>query len=120
MASCGGSHGIHHSIIDAKMIEMRTTIDIPEALLRRAKAEAALRGLRLKDIVRDALQHLLQDTARSLEPADRATLEKQELAEDCVFPLIIGTTGSVMRDLRGDKAQRLLDDADIEREVHPR
>ena len=102
------------------MIEMRTTIDIPEALLRHAKAEAALRGLRLKDIVRDALQHLLQDTGRSLEPADRATLEKQELAEDCVFPLIIGTTGSVMRDLRGDKAQRLLDDADIEREVHPR
>ena len=102
------------------MLVMRTTIDIPEPLLRRAKAEAALRGLRLKDIVRDALQRFLQDAGRSLEPGGRAALEEQELGEDCVFPLIIGTTGSVMRDLRGDKAQRLLDDADIEREVHPR
>ena len=102
------------------MLVMRTTIDIPEPLLRRAKAEAALRGLRLKDIVRDALQRLLQDAGRSLESAGRAALEEQEFAEDCVFPLIIGTTAPVMRDLRGDKAQRLLDDADVEREVHPR
>ena len=102
------------------MLVMRTTIDIPEPLLRRAKAEAALRGLRLKDIVRDALQRLLQDAGRSLEPAGRAALKEQELAEGCVFPLFIGTTGPVMRDLRGGNAQRLLDDADVEREVHPR
>ena len=30
---------------------MRTTIDLPEDLLRRAKAAAALRGMKLKDFV---------------------------------------------------------------------
>ena len=99
---------------------MRTTIDIPEHLLRRAKADAALRGLRLKDIVRDALQRLLLDAGRSLEPAGRVGLDEQELAADCVFPLIIGATGPAMRDLRSDGAQRLLDDGDIEGELHPR
>ena len=51
--------------------------------------------------MRDALQRLLQDAGRSLEPAGRAALKEQELAEGCVFPLFIGTTGPVMRDLRG-------------------
>ena len=99
---------------------MRTTIDIPEDLLRRAKAEAALRGLRLKDIVRDALQRLLLDAGRSLAPAGQTAPNEQELAADCVFPLITGATGPVMRDLKGDSAQRLLDDEDVEREVHSR
>ena len=102
------------------MFLMRTTIDIPEDLLRRAKAEAALRGLRLKDIVRDALQRLLLDAGRSLEPAGRVALDEQELAAGCLFPLITGATGPALRDLRRDGAQRLLDDEDITREVHPR
>ena len=98
---------------------MRTTVDIPEDLLRRAKAVAALRGLRLKDIVRDALQRLLLDTGSSLEPADRVALDEQALAADCVFPLITGATGPAMRDLRRDGAQRLLDEEDVERELDP-
>ena len=99
---------------------MRTTIDIPDDLLRRTKAEAALRGLRLKDLVRDALQRLLQDTDGSPESADRKGLDEQTLGPDCVFPLISGTTGPVMRDLEGGGAQRLLDREDIDRDGHPR
>ena len=34
---------------------MRTTIDLPEDLLRRAKAAAALRGIKLKDLVASIL-----------------------------------------------------------------
>lgn len=97
---------------------MRTTIDIPEVLLRRAKAEAALRGFRLKDIVRDALERLLLDAGRSLEPDRVAAPGQQELARDCVFPLMTGPTGPVMRDLTADSAQRLLDAEDVEREVN--
>ena len=99
---------------------MRTTIDIPDDLLRRTKAEAALRGLRLKDLVRDALQRLLQDTDGSPESTDRKGLDEQTLGPDCVFPLISGTTGPVMRDLEGGGAQRLLDREDIDRDGHPR
>ena len=99
---------------------MRTTIDIPDDLLRRTKAEAALRGLRLKDLVREALQRLLQETDGSPEPADRSGLGEQTLGPDCVFPLISGPTGPAMWDLEGDGAQRLLDREDIDRDAHPR
>ena len=102
------------------MFDVRTTIDIPEDLLRRARAEAALRGLRLKDVVRDALQRLLVDAGRSLGPAGRVALDEQALAADCVFPLITGAMGPALPDLRSDGAQRLLDDEDITSEVHPR
>ena len=35
------------------MVSMRTTVDIPDELLRRAKSEAALRGRKLKDLIYD-------------------------------------------------------------------
>ena len=44
---------------------MRTTVDIPESLLRQARARAALEGRKLKDIVNDALIRLLSDTRES-------------------------------------------------------
>ncbi|HTQ34541.1 MAG TPA: hypothetical protein VMI30_10240 [Stellaceae bacterium] len=40
---------------------MRTTIDLPDALFRRAKAEAALRGYHLKDLIADALRTALNN-----------------------------------------------------------
>ena len=38
---------------------MRTTIDIPDELFRRAKSEAALRGRKLKDLVEEGLRLVL-------------------------------------------------------------
>ena len=38
---------------------MRTTIDLSDELFRRAKAEAALRGRKLKDLVEDGLRRVL-------------------------------------------------------------
>jgi hypothetical protein len=35
---------------------MRTTVDIPDELFRRAKSEAALRGRSLKDLVEEGLR----------------------------------------------------------------
>ncbi len=99
---------------------MRTTIDIPEHLLRHAKAEAALRGLRLKDVVRQALQRHLLEVGRTPEPAPGSGLDSQKLGPGRVFPLVTGPTGSLLRQLRGPGAQRLLDEEDVDREVHPR
>ena len=99
---------------------MRTTIDIPEELLRRAKSAAALRGLRLKDIVRDALQRLLVDDGRVSDPDQITPTEDQTLSAGCVFPLLTGATGPAMRDLRGASAQRLLDEEDLSRATDPR
>ena len=99
---------------------MRTTIDIPEPLLRRVKAEAALQGLRLKDFVRHALQRHLADGRHPPEPAGVSVLDAQELGANCTFPLITGAAGPAMRELGGDGARKLLDEEDIDREFHSR
>jgi hypothetical protein len=39
---------------------MRTTVDIPDELLRRAKSEAALRGRKLKDLVEEGLRLVVE------------------------------------------------------------
>jgi hypothetical protein len=51
---------------------MRTTVELPDELLRRAKARAALQGCSLKDLVADGLRLLLQTpSARSRIPSRR-------------------------------------------------
>ena len=39
---------------------MRTTVDLPDELYRRAKAEAALRGRKFKDLVEEGLRRVLR------------------------------------------------------------
>jgi hypothetical protein len=39
---------------------MKTTIELPDDLYRRAKAEAALRGRKLKDLVEEGLRLVLE------------------------------------------------------------
>ena len=54
---------------------MRTTIDIPDALLRRAKSEAALRGRKLKDLVEEGLRLVLEVEK---QPAEAEQLPRPE------------------------------------------
>jgi hypothetical protein len=49
---------------------MRTTIDLPDDLLRRAKASAALRGLKLKELIAAYVEQGLRTDA-PLEPRGR-------------------------------------------------
>ena len=49
---------------------MRTTVDIPDALFRRAKSEAALRGRKLKDLVEEGLR-LVVEKERPAEAAKK-------------------------------------------------
>ncbi len=99
---------------------MRTTIDIPDQLLRRAKAEAALQGRRFNDVVRDALQRHQTDAGRVIEPSGAPAPGVQELGDGCIFPLITGTTAPFLRELGGANAQRLLDEEDVDRKAHSR
>jgi hypothetical protein len=48
------------SHIDGKMELIKTTVEIPDALFRRAKATAAERGVPLKDLLTDAVREHLQ------------------------------------------------------------
>ena len=49
---------------------MKTTVDMPEALLRRAKAEAPLRGRKLKELIVEGLK-LVLDEPHKTTPAHR-------------------------------------------------
>lgn len=46
---------------------MKTTVELPDTLYRQAKAEAALRGRKLRDLIEEGLRRVLEvppDTAR--------------------------------------------------------
>lgn len=43
---------------------MKTTIEVPDELYRRAKAVAALEGRRLRDLVEDGLRRVLESPAK--------------------------------------------------------
>ena len=43
---------------------MKTTIEVPDDLYRRAKAEAALRGHKLKDLVEEGLRLVLAEPGK--------------------------------------------------------
>jgi hypothetical protein len=53
---------------------MRTTIDMPDALMRAAKARAAERGESLKDLVNRALAHELGVPSGATRKTGRVTL----------------------------------------------
>jgi hypothetical protein len=39
---------------------MKTTVEVPDALYRQAKAETALRGRKLKDLIQEGLRLVLE------------------------------------------------------------
>jgi predicted component of type VI protein secretion system len=55
---------------------MKTTIDLPDDLYRRAKAEAALRGRKLKDIIEEGLRLVLAAAPPTRERPSLARLMK--------------------------------------------
>jgi predicted component of type VI protein secretion system len=42
---------------------MKTTVDLPEDLLRRAKSSAALQGRKLRELVQEGLERVLNESA---------------------------------------------------------
>jgi hypothetical protein len=56
---------------------MKTTVELPDELYRRAKAEAALRGRKLKDLVEEGLRLVLETTRRNRRPSSLAGLTKR-------------------------------------------
>jgi len=99
------------------MYLMRTTIDVPEDLLRRAKAEASLRGMSLKDWVTEAIRAALADeNALVIEkPSVAYSVDQQALDDDCVFPLIRGEGGPALRELTPERVHEILEREEVER-----
>lgn len=56
---------------------MKTTVDVPDDLYRRAKAEAALRGRKLKDLIEEGLRLVLDASRRTPRQPSLAGLMKR-------------------------------------------
>jgi hypothetical protein len=65
---------------------MRTTVDLPDDLFRRAKAVAALRGRKLKDLIEEGLRVVVADPSRGEKPAGGA---KRVSVHDLMKDLIL-------------------------------
>jgi hypothetical protein len=66
---------------------VRTTVDLPDELFRRAKAEAALRGRKFKDLVEEGLRLMIEtppDEAGK-PAAARAKPSVHDLLKDLIF-----------------------------------
>lgn len=83
---------------------MRTTIDLPDDILRRAKIAAVERGSSLRQLVIDALRHELEEPSQSRRR--RMTNPPVKLAAD-----------SPLRTLSPDEVKRLDMEAEVEAEV---
>jgi hypothetical protein len=55
---------------------MKTTIEVPDDLYRRAKAEAALRGRKLRELVEEGLRLVLETPRDAHRPSSLAQLMK--------------------------------------------
>ena len=82
---------------------MRTTIDLPDELLRHAKAAAALRGIKLKDLIASFVERGLETTATRSERGHRDAL-----------PEFVPHTGQPIRSLSGADIEELLLRVDLE------
>lgn len=83
---------------------MRTTLDLPDEILRRAKITAVERGSSLRQLVIDALKHELEQASRSSRR--RLTSPPVKLAAD-----------SPLRTLTPDEIKRLDTETEADAEV---
>ena len=56
---------------------MKTTVEVPDDLYRRAKAEAALRGRKLKDLIEEGLRLVLEVRGKRRKSPSLAGLTKR-------------------------------------------
>lgn len=78
---------------------MRTTLDLPDPLFRELKAESALRGMKLKDLVAELLR-------RGLSPRVPMSAKRSDL------PVIRQATGAVHPALSNREIENLLTEED--------
>lgn len=85
---------------------MRTTIDIPDELYRTLKTRAAIRGITLRELVRDLIEQGLDQRASDGTSAPGRAVRR--------LPVAI-TAGGPMIDLSPDDIHRIEEEEDLER-----
>lgn len=86
---------------------MKTTVEIPDDLYRRAKAEAALRGRKLKDLVEEGLRWVLQSPrTRPPEPTLQDLMKNARGVVDSGVPDLASNPRHLARFGRHDSRDR--------------
>jgi hypothetical protein len=65
------------------MCDMRTTVDLSDELYRQAKAEAALRGRKFKDLVEEGLRRVLEAPEPKRAAKRQPAPSVHDLMRDC-------------------------------------
>lgn len=91
---------------------MKTTVDLPEDLLRRAKAEAALRGRKLRELVAEglAMRLAVNDSAQAVTGAGKPLVRDFD-----ELPLIRGKPGAPELKVTPQRIHELEMEAELER-----
>jgi hypothetical protein len=84
---------------------MRTTLDLPDETFRRLKAEAALRGYKLKELVAQFIERGLNE--------GRQPLTAQAPRAVYAIPIAREADGTVTPALSNAQLQAILDDEDL-------
>lgn len=77
---------------------MKTTVEVPDDLYRQAKAEAALRGRKLKDLIEEGLRLVLRAPR---EPTEAPTLAGLMESARGIFDSGVPDLGSNPKHLKG-------------------
>ncbi len=80
---------------------MRTTIDLPDELFRRAKARAALDGLKLKDLI---AAYVAQGLDRNTRPS---TADETPRRGRSPLPIMIAATGKPIPALTHEQIEQI-------------
>jgi hypothetical protein len=69
LISRSDDHKYGSMVIPAAGASMKTTVEVPDELYRKAKAEAALRGRKLRDLVEEGLRLVLETPRKTRRPS---------------------------------------------------
>ena len=93
---------------------MRTTLDLPDETFRQLKAQAALNGLKLKELVTQLIQHGLAAGVTQPAPVQaRRPLSAAMGRDPYPIPIARDADGTVTPYLTNAELYALLDDEDL-------
>lgn len=94
---------------------MRTTLDLPDETFRQLKAQAALNGLKLKELVTQLIQRGLVAGVSAPMPNQQPNSLRDATERMTVYPIPIArdADGTVTPHLSNAELQAILDDEDL-------
>lgn len=92
---------------------MKTTLDLPDDLMRGMKIRAATQGRKLKDVIAEAIRDSLVSTREA--PAEAAPLEISRSASG--IPYIKALPGSQKPAVTAEQIQRLIEESQLEEDL---